>query len=70
MYYDDKVSDGKMVSFRKFFGARFFCCFILPMFKIVNVFLIEKQYIASPNVAFKKILEKVLNLSIAYKFTT
>ena len=24
MYYDGKVSDGKMVSFRKIFGARIF----------------------------------------------
>ena len=30
MYYDGKVSDGKMVNFKKNFGTRFFWSSILP----------------------------------------
>ena len=66
-----------MVSSEKFWHPTFWSS-ILPMFQILNVFLIGKQYAVNPNVAFKKSFSKkkityresVLFHSSVYNFTT
>ena len=68
-----QTSDGK---FQENFGTRVFWRSTLPIFQILNVFLIKKQHNVNANVAFKKFLikknyyrENVLIHSIVYNFT-